>query len=394
MIRNWKEITDTSKHTILENFQTFEATNPTPEEIVSFIGVENAKLVQKRGSGKSISNPEDYIDFASYFVQTYDNNSAVKKAMQDNWGNNWPVIFQVAAQFADEAGHQFMQKTISLNKKQKKNADLLTSYIMGLQTKRSITLTSIQGMQDHIEIPATISDIARNSFHQEVAEAVQYVLSVGGGIIVRSDPENGEKQIVNGFRFQDKRIVSMRPAMLRKCMQQQPDGSVANFDEIEVYQTAPCIFAEQKIMDVLLAIDLQPEFSDHDGQYERIVHFVKQSVQDHTFDKIIATQFKNTGNNSFKRYLDWDDCKNPGSPDVTDNLIQKSAYAVDLAMLDPSDHYFLCGCDTDACILATAFRMFDEGYHFTVLAEQCFSSGGLHDQAIQIMRRNFGSAVK
>ena len=79
-----------------------------------------------------------------------------------------------------------------------------------------------------------------------------------------------------------------------------------------------------------------------------------------------------------------------------ENSIDKHTYALNTTKnLSKKFAYDVIGCDTDACILATAFKLFDENYEFRVLSDYCFSSGGkeVHDSAVEIMKRNFGTAV-
>lgn len=53
---------------------------------------------------------------------------------------------------------------------------------------------------------------------------------------------------------------------------------------------------------------------------------------------------------------------------------------------------YLCGLDSDACVLATAYDLFDCGYNVLVIEDACDSSGGskVNKAAMMIMRRSFG----
>lgn len=53
---------------------------------------------------------------------------------------------------------------------------------------------------------------------------------------------------------------------------------------------------------------------------------------------------------------------------------------------------YLTGVDTDACVLATAYALFDAGVNVTVLTDLCWSAGGpdLHEAALTILRRQLG----
>lgn len=49
--------------------------------------------------------------------------------------------------------------------------------------------------------------------------------------------------------------------------------------------------------------------------------------------------------------------------------------------------------DTDACVLANATYLFDNGFDITVYSKLCASTGGIdiHDVAIEIIEKNIGT---
>lgn len=52
------------------------------------------------------------------------------------------------------------------------------------------------------------------------------------------------------------------------------------------------------------------------------------------------------------------------------------------------------GFDTDACVLATCFNLFEAGINFQVDTRGCASADpDLHDAAVSIMQRNFGNVA-
>ena len=55
----------------------------------------------------------------------------------------------------------------------------------------------------------------------------------------------------------------------------------------------------------------------------------------------------------------------------------------------------ICGTDTDACCLAIAFNLFDNNISPIILSSLCASSSSnkeIHNHALEIMKRQFGSA--
>ena len=78
-------------------------------------------------------------------------------------------------------------------------------------------------------------------------------------------------------------------------------------------------------------------------------------------------------------------------------IIAKTGYGAraDLPVeeLGTFDAVYVVGMDTDACVLATAFGLFDAGVPVVVRTELCASSGGasMHAAAVTILRRQLGA---
>lgn len=49
----------------------------------------------------------------------------------------------------------------------------------------------------------------------------------------------------------------------------------------------------------------------------------------------------------------------------------------------------VCGLDTDACVLAVMFSLFDGGIECHLKEDMCWSSSGLHRPALKIIREQF-----
>lgn len=150
-------------------------------------------------------------------------------------------------------------------------------------------------------------------------------------------------------------------------------------------------------METLLVVDLQKQFADKNNQsYQRVLDFVKKSRNKYF---TVATIFKNSSpNNQFQKYLNWNDCKNANIQDLefkSDRVLFKDAYGnIDLSWFKNSKIHIV-GCNTDACVLAICYNLFDNGYDFDILTKDCYSSGGevIHKCAVEIMKRAFGTAV-
>lgn len=165
-------------------------------------------------------------------------------------------------------------------------------------------------------------------------------------------------------------------------------------------------------MKVLLVIDLQEQFRDGAGRYEKCIDFINRHTDDYL---VVGTVFRNRRGSMFCRHLRWDGCMDAGIGDIKYNyhhLLEKNGYSVDIKHLEkavaiwaksarhPNNdaskiEYFIMGCDADACVLATAFSMWDRGMKFKLLADHIYTTAedyGTGD-VIKIYRRNFGNCV-
>jgi nicotinamidase-related amidase len=103
----------------------------------------------------------------------------------------------------------------------------------------------------------------------------------------------------------------------------------------------------------------------------------------------------------FRRVLKQKCCA-PGSADTRlliepspgDLVIDKTTYG-----LKPADirrlkrhgikQITVCGLDTDACVLGVMFSLFDAGIICHLKENMCWSSAGLHNPALKIIREQF-----
>lgn len=156
-------------------------------------------------------------------------------------------------------------------------------------------------------------------------------------------------------------------------------------------------------MDCLLVVDFQQGFASNINP--ALGSKIKSLVDLFTdVSYCVFTQFKNTASSNFVKQLGWDKLLTEEEqdfivcPNSANFVVEKNTYsAVCDDLLDfLRDHQiktvFLCGLDSDACILATAFDLFDRGYRVLIIEDACDSSGGseINDAAMAIIRRSFG----
>lgn len=120
----------------------------------------------------------------------------------------------------------------------------------------------------------------------------------------------------------------------------------------------------------------------------------------------VFTRFINPEGSLFRRKLKMHDCA-PGSADTRlllepgecDTVLDKEGYGLlpdQIVRLTARGikRADVCGIDTDACVLGVMFSLFDAGIEGTVLPHLCWSSGGLHDEALRIIGSQFTGSPK
>lgn len=134
----------------------------------------------------------------------------------------------------------------------------------------------------------------------------------------------------------------------------------------------------------------------------KIAHF----IQNNKFDYILFTRFVNSEKSNYIKLLNWRKCFSPPDIDIhpaferfitSDNVFSKSSYSVfkatgftNFLTKNNIKELFLCGIDTDSCVLASAYDAFDLGYNVRVLEDLCLSHSGddFHSSAIKIINKS------
>ena len=131
-------------------------------------------------------------------------------------------------------------------------------------------------------------------------------------------------------------------------------------------------------------------------------------VRDARYDYVLFTKFVNNKNSNFVKMLGWDKCNSAPDTDICSelsglvnkenaNVFEKHTLS---AFKNPKLKKFLdantvtklyiCGTDSEACVLSSAFEAFDFGFDVQILKELCASSNGkdFHEYARTIIERN------
>lgn len=117
----------------------------------------------------------------------------------------------------------------------------------------------------------------------------------------------------------------------------------------------------------------------------------------------IFTQFVNPPGSIFRTHLNSTTCP-PGDPQTElvlqpgpgDLLLVKSTYGLTpahiAALRDRGvTEVTVAGVDTDACVLGVMFSLLDAGIVPHLASDLCWSSTGLHDEAVRIAEQQFQS---
>lgn len=150
-------------------------------------------------------------------------------------------------------------------------------------------------------------------------------------------------------------------------------------------------------MDAIIIVDLQKAFPIPRELIDRI------ETRSRGFPRRVFTKFMNVPESLFRRKLHRSSCQ-PGSPgtelllepDPDDLVIEKTGYSLAPEHVQQIAgagirRALVCGADTDACVLGVVFTLFDAGIDCEVERDLCWSSTGLHEPALRIIREQFGT---
>lgn len=158
----------------------------------------------------------------------------------------------------------------------------------------------------------------------------------------------------------------------------------------------------------LIVIDVQNYFltSATKPIVKRIQQYLKN--QSKQYATIYFTVFKNDPRAPLWKISDWQGCSTAPETDICrelaeftnkNNLFSKnilSAYKVSAIKTGLKQNKIsqvdLCGFDTDCCVFATAYDLFDEGFKPVILENLTWSTAKekLHLPAIKMIQRNIG----
>lgn len=153
---------------------------------------------------------------------------------------------------------------------------------------------------------------------------------------------------------------------------------------------------------LLLVIDVQKAFINENTKH--ITNKINELINQNKYDNVVFTRFINDEHSLWVEKLDYKECISEESRkimiDTKNNLvIDKNIYS---ALNEELKQYikdnnindiYLCGIDTECCILKTALDLFEKEFNVYVLKDFCACTHGKerHNNAIEILKRTIGS---
>ena len=158
----------------------------------------------------------------------------------------------------------------------------------------------------------------------------------------------------------------------------------------------------------LIVIDVQKYFENRETK--PVIKKIQQYLNNKSgqYIAVYFTVFKNNPEAPLWKISDWQGCTNPPETDICkeikeftnpNNFFYKnilSAYKVpgikNGLKQNKISQVDLCGFDTDCCVLATAYDLFDSGIKPVILGNLTWSTSKekLHQPALQMIARNIG----
>jgi len=153
----------------------------------------------------------------------------------------------------------------------------------------------------------------------------------------------------------------------------------------------------------LFVIDLQNGFISENTKH--VTQRIKSLLEQNIFEYVLFTRFLNTIDSPYVRYLNWDELLSESEQKIVDEIepfakvvFDKNIYtacnAETLAFIKTRNikTVFICGIDTEACVLKTAIDFFENDLIPYVLEYYSASNGGdnYHQAAILVLSQLIG----
>ncbi|MEK6979664.1 MAG: isochorismatase family cysteine hydrolase [Candidatus Micrarchaeota archaeon] len=164
-----------------------------------------------------------------------------------------------------------------------------------------------------------------------------------------------------------------------------------------------------KTKKALIVIDVQNYFiNEHTEQIPgKIAEYIRTNKSE--YEIVLFTKFVNSDKSNFFRSHGWDKCAESPETDIHHTLTRivdngnshvfvkdtfsafKNEKLVGLLRENGITEIHLCGTDTEACVLSSAYDAFDLGFKVKVLTDLCGTMNGaeFHESAKKIIEWTF-----
>lgn len=153
---------------------------------------------------------------------------------------------------------------------------------------------------------------------------------------------------------------------------------------------------------LLLVIDVQRDFVNE--YTKEFIEKIKRLTESNRFEYIAFTKFINDEQSSWYKELNYKGCLTKEEQEIildTKNhkVFEKKIYSSSSEDLksylktNKIEEVYLCGFNTDACILKTALDLFENNIKVYVLKDYCMTTAGkiVHNNALDILKRLIGN---
>lgn len=151
---------------------------------------------------------------------------------------------------------------------------------------------------------------------------------------------------------------------------------------------------------ILIVVDMQNGFITKPN-YVNLKSKINKLINLNEYDKYIFTKFINKDNSLYETKLNWFELKSKESQticvDIPENsvIIEKYGYGLNNEQINQIkalniDSIDICGLQTDACVYAIAFQLFDNGIFPNILINYCQTSLERNSIAKEILIHQFG----
>ncbi len=155
----------------------------------------------------------------------------------------------------------------------------------------------------------------------------------------------------------------------------------------------------------LLVIDVQEAFINE--ATKNIPKRIKKFIESHNFDFVYFFKFLNKKDSNWAKVLGWNEMLDLSEADIVPELkgflkrdsvfVKQASFSVfsvnkfsSILKKNKINKLFICGFDSDACVLISAMDAFAMGYEVRVIEDLCAASHGkkYHEMAIEILKSN------